>query len=509
MPLTRRQLLAASAVATLPWEARARDASKPHSELIVRTGQELAVLDPAYRINPAENTVNWCVFQRLIRFKPGSPAWELDAADSIEQVSPTVVEFTLRPDARFSDGTPVTADDVKFSFERIAHAPARGEPSPYKQDWGTLDHVEATSARAGRIVLTKPTANLWLSALPDGSGCIVPRAAVAKLGRRFREQPVGSGPYALAKFAPKQGVVLALRPAWTGPKPHFPAISMRTVTDPKTAELAFRSGELDFTELTPSTLSAVKGAPGMTVDQRPGLRFVWFSLNVEKPPLDKPEVREAIRYALDIDQIILAGYQGLAPRARALIMPQVLGYWKDAPAHKRDPARARALLAKAGVAVPLRLKLTVLNEPAFTTMAVVARSQAQEAGIVLELDAREGGAYWSAGKGEAGTALEIVLQRFNGKLDPGFNTQWFRSDQVGAWNWARWKSPDFDRLDDEAAGELDTAKRAALVIQQQRLMEASAAFVWLTYDVDLFAYRPWLKPAIMPTGSDWQLRDFM
>ncbi len=505
MTLSRRQMMASAGALALPGMAAAQ--AGPHDTLTVRVGVELAVLDPAYRINPYENGVSWAIFQRLVKFKPGSTEWEPDAAETIAQTSPTTVEFTLRDGLRFSDGSPLTTDDVKFSFERIARAPAGAEPSPYKQDWGTLDRVEALDARRGRIVLTRPTANFFRIALADGSGCIVPRAVVEKLGVRFRQAPVGSGPYALAKFEPKQGVTLQLRPGWPGAKPHFPTVVVRSVPDAKTAELAFKSGELDFTELTPSTVGAMKGVSGAVVDKRPGLRFVWISLNVEKPPLDNPKVRQAIAAALDPAQMILAGYQGMAPLARALIQPQVLGYWKDAPAPKRDVALAKRLLQEAGVPAP-HLKLTVLNDPAFTTMAVVAQAQAREAGIVLDVDARDGGTYWSSGKGDAGKQLDLVMQRFNGKLDPNFETQWFRSEQVGVWNWARWASPAFDRLDDQAASELDEAKRAAIVIEQQKLMAASGAFLWLTYDVDLFAYRSWLKPAIMPTGSDWQYADF-
>ena len=218
-------------------------------------------------------------------------------------------------------------------------------------------------------------------------------------------------------------------------------------------------------------------------------------------------VRRAIALGLDVNQMVLAGFNGLAPVARALIQPQVLGYWKDAPAPVRDVAQARRLLAEAGVVRP-KLKLTLLNQPAFQSMGLVAQAQLKEVGIDLELDVRDGGTYWSSGKGEAGKQLDLVLQRFNGKLDPNFDTQWFTSEQVGIWNWARWRCPEFDRLNAQAGIELDPAKRAALIVECQQLMAQSAAFVWLTYDVDLFATKTWLTPAIMPTGSDWQLSQF-
>ena len=504
---TRRTVLAGLA-GTLAAPHVARAQASPRTSYTLRIDRDVEQLDPAFRSSPQDGSVIWAVFQKLAKFLPGTTEWRLDAASDLRQVSDTVVEFTLRPGLMFSDGYgEMTAEDVKFSFERIGLSSGENL-SPYRADWSNLERVEVTGTHTGRIVMRKPTAHLWRIGILDGSGSIVSRKAIQAMGLGARQKPVGTGPYEMTQFEPKRQVLLRLRPDWAGPAPVFRDIAIRYVPDPKTAELAYRAGEIDFTELTPAVANALRTAPETVVAERPGLRFVWISLNTEKKPLDDPRVRRAIRMGLDVDQMLLAGYQGKAPRARALIQPAVTGHWPDAPAHKRDVAGAKRLLAEAGVAPGLRLKLTLLNQPAYQAMALVARSQLAEIGITIEVDARDGGSYWSSGKGDAGKSLDLVIQRFNGKLDPNFNTQWYRSDQVGVWNWARWASPEFDALDEQAAATLDEAARAALVIRMQQLMEESAAFVWLTYDVDIFAHRSWLKPAIMPTGSDWQLADF-
>ena len=494
--ISRRRLLAGSAVLA------ARPARAAPAYYTARIGQDIGSLDPAFRASPVDNSVIWAVFQRLVRFRAGSGGYENDAADSIRQTGDTTVDFTLKPGQMFTDGFgEMTADDVKFSFERIA---AGSPESPYRSDWANLDRVTLTGRYTGTIVMQRPTPFLWSIALADGSGCIVSRAAMAQRGDRAALSPVGSGPYRVARFEPQRLLLLTRNPGADAP---WTEIRLRTVQDPKTAELAFRAGELDFTELTPFTIDALRGAPDTRLTQHPGLRFVWISLNVEKKPLDDARIRQAIALGLDVDQMLLAGYNGLAARADALIQPQVTGHWPDAPVIRRDPARARALLAEAGMPA-LTLRLTLLNQPEFQTMALVARAQLAEIGIDLVLDVRDGGTYWSSGKGDAGRGLDLVLMRFNGKLDPNFNTQWFTSSQAGVWNWSRWRSPGFDRLNAEAASALDPAARAALVIRLQQLMAESHAFIWLTYDVDLFASKTWLQPAIMPTGSDWQFAQF-
>ena len=502
MPITRRTLVASTGALALPRLARAADA---HTTYTARSDREVASLDPAFRGSPEDGSIIWAVFQRLIRFKPGSTDWEYDAAAEIKQTSDTVVEFRLKPGQMFTDGYgEMTSDDVKFSFERVVRG---AKESPYKSDWANLDQVEVTGQYTGRIVMKQPTPYLYRIGLADGSGCIVSRAAMAKLGDRAGLAPVGSGPFRVASLQPRQSVRLATNPGYAGPPSRWAGITIRYVPDPQTAALAFRAGELDFTALTPSTINQLRGAADTHITQSPGLRFIWISMNVEKKPLNDPRVRQAIQLGVDVDQILLAGYNGLAPRANALIQPQVLGYWKDAPVLKRDVAGAKALLAAAGVPNP-RLKLTVLNQPVFQTIGLVVQAQLKQIGVDVVLDVRDSGTYWSAGAGDAGRELDMVLMRFNGKLDPNFDTQWFTSDQVGVWNWSRWRSPEFDRLNAQAGMTMDETKRAEMVVQLQKLMAASWAFLWLTYDVDLFASKTWLKPAVMPTGSDWQLAQF-
>jgi peptide/nickel transport system substrate-binding protein len=277
---------------------------------------------------------------------------------------------------------------------------------------------------------------------------------------------------------------------------------------PEDAELALRSGELDFAGLPPAIAEPLRSQTGITVTQQPGLANIWLGMNVEKAPFDNIKVRQAIRLALDVDQLLLAGYNGKAPRANALVMPQVLGHWADAPVYKRDVAAAKKLLAEAGHPNGFRTRITVLNQPAFQTMALVARALLQEVGITVEVDAQDGGSFWSAGKGEGAKNLDIFVLRFNGKLDPNFLAQWFVSDQIGTWNWQRWKNPQFDALLDQSSAELDPKKRTDLMLQAQKLMDESAAFVWLTYDVNFFASRAGVKPAILPSGIDWQLSAF-
>lgn len=499
--------LAALSAAPLGWPRRAAAARE---RFVARMERDIQNLDPAFRTSTVEANILRAVQQRLVRFKPGVFAWELDAAESIRQASPTVIEFTLRPGQRFTGGYgELTAEDVKFSFERFNNPPPGQKKASYASDWGQLEAVEVTGPLSGRIVLKKPAPALWLTTLADASGCIVSRRAFEAMGDKALTHALGSGPYLQAEWSPEQRYVLRANPEYGGTAPvRFPEIVLRPVPDGKTAEIAFRAGELDFTRIDITSLEPFRRMKGAALSTIDGIDYIWIGLNVEKPPLDDPRVRQAIRLAIDVDAALAAAYDGKVRRAKTLIPPQLLGHWAEAPLHKRDVAAARRLLGEAGHASGLKLTLTCLNQPAYKTAALVAQANLAEAGVGCDVRALDGGSFWSAGAGEAGKELELSLQLFKGKADPSFYTQWFTSSQVGEWNWQRWRSPEYDRLHEAAASTLDPQERTKAFVRMQQLMDDSAAFIWLTHDALAFAAQAWLRPAVLPNGNDWQLAYF-
>jgi peptide/nickel transport system substrate-binding protein len=504
--LDRRGLLAgASALGLVGSLAPARAQAKV---LSIRINKDIGSLDPAFRTGPQDANIFKSVYQRLVMQKLNSAEMELDAASEVKQVSPTLIEFTLKPNQMFTDGFgEMTAEDVKFSFERFLKPAADGKSSPYKADWSGLTSVEVTGKYTGKINLSQANAGLFAIALGDGSGCIVSQKAMAARGAEYALKPVGSGPYQVVSVEKQRGATLRRNPNFSGPAPAYEEINVRFIQDPKTAELALRSGELDFAVLPPNIAEPMRGTAGITVETHPGLAYLWLGINVEKAPFNDIRVRQAIRLAVDVDQMLLAAFNGKAPRLNALIMQPVVGHWAEAPVYKRNIAEAKALLAAAGQA-SFKTRVTIVNQPIFQTMALVMQAQLREVGIDLQIEALDGGAFWKSGDGDAGKNLDMYMTRFNGKLDPNFLMQWFTKSQIGVYNWQRFDSPAYDQLTAAAIVELDPAKRAELVIKAQQEMDKSAAFVWLTNDVAYVARRSSVKPAVLPGAIDWQLDRF-
>src|SRR5215208_4862532 len=231
--LNRRQVLAGTAATGLvgtvaPGRGAQAQTSGPRTSITVRVDRDLTNLDPAERIGPGDGNAIRTVHQRLMRQKANSADLELDAAAEVNQTSPTVIEFRLKPGQMFSDGFgEMTAEDVKFSFERIGLAAPGGKEATYKGDWVNLERVEVTGPLTGRIVLSKPRANLFDIAIGDVSGCIVSKKAVEQRGGEIALKPVGSGPYQVAALERQRGALLKRHAGYAGPKPAYEEIAVR------------------------------------------------------------------------------------------------------------------------------------------------------------------------------------------------------------------------------------------------------------------------------------------
>jgi peptide/nickel transport system substrate-binding protein len=510
--LSRRQFIKASAYlgAAAPLLSLANtEAVALGDKLTLRVARDLQNLDPGNRTGPVEVNVILAVYQGLIRPKLGTLEFENDAAASIKQVSDTVIEFTLKDGLMFSGGFgQVTAEDVKFSFERFIKPGPDGKKVAFADDWASLESVEVTSPLSGKIHLKNPSAALWTITLADGSGVIISEKAFKKFDGKISANLIGSGPYVLSEATPGTRFVLKANSDFKGPKPRFEEIDLRPITELRTAELAFLGKELDFTQIDPVRADEVGKSAGTKIIKQPGIDYVWIGPNIAKAPFDKPDVREALRLAIDVDAIIAGAYNNLAPRADAILAPALLGYWKDAPSRARDVTKAKALLEKVGLGSGFKTRLTLLNNSVFQAIAAIVQANLAEVGIELEVDARDGGAYWALGENDASRELDLSLVEYPGKMDGGFQMQWFTSSQIGLWNWQRWSNPEFDALLVKAGKTMDDEERGRIYVQMQKLMDESAAFIWITHNVYAFATADTLHPAILPSGSNLLLQDF-
>lgn len=508
---TRRQFLLGSVAATtmpfvlgLPAAFAAADDS-----VTLRMPDDISNLDPAYRVGPVEGNILRAVCQGLVRFKPGSLDWQPDAAKSIKQNSDTEIEFELNPGQMFHGGYgEMTAEDVKFSFERFITPDAKGVMVPYADDFSALDHVEVTGTYTGKLILKHAAPAIWVIALCDGSGVILSKKAVAALGDGITTKAIGSGPYVFKDWKPREQVVLEANPDYEGgDTPSFRQIILKPILEPRTALLSLLAHEVALTEVDVTAEDELAKYSDITPVRMEGIDYTWISMNVAKGALADLRVRQAIRLGVDIPTVIAGAYGGKVGRANALLAPPLLGYWPDAPVYAPDVTAARALLAEAGQS-SLALTFACLNDATSQAIAQIVQANLAEIGVTLTINAMDPGAYWAMGSADGSKDLDLSLVTFASKFDPSFQTQWFLASQIGLWNWQRWASPEFDQLHAEAAATTATDKRQEKYVRMQQLLDESASCIWITHGVHLFGHAKSLTPSILPTGLDWQLRFF-
>jgi len=310
----RRQVLAGSlglGAATLA--APRLGAAQDEKVVRIRYKADIKVIEPAGNQVVDEQFIIYATQSNLITWAPGEKwVWQLDAAESIEQVDDTHVAFTLRPGIMFTNGYgELTAEDVKYSLERMMNPELNATD---RQEFEQFDHVEVTGTHSGVIVTKGPVATMWTGILPRYFCAIVSKKAWEEIGATTRtllpnEIPCFGGPYVLAEWVPGQRVVLTRNDLWNGEPVYYDRIEYILIPDDKVAELAYEAGEVDITQISIGSAATYRDNPLPDTDLyvRPTTGFVWVGMNVDHAPYDNILVREAVRKAVAENRISVFG----------------------------------------------------------------------------------------------------------------------------------------------------------------------------------------------------------
>ena len=460
-------------------------AATPKDVLVIGIAGDVDNLDPHVTMTNRSWAVTYPAYQRLVRYKVengvGSTEVEPDLATGWTVSDDGLVwTFTLRRTARFADGTPVDANAVVYSFNRmlaIGEGPADSFP--------TLAKVEAVDDYTVRFTLSEPFAPFLLTLANNGAAIINPRleeyAQGGDLGRGYlAEHTMGSGPYQVERWDKDQQIRLVPNPYYDGPAPAFRMVVFQVIKDPSARRLQLERGDIDIAEALPlDQLERLRNMPGIRVEDHPSLRVTYLYLNNRRAPLNDPRVRQAISYAVDYDAIIQGVMLGNAVQMRGPV-PQ--GMWSHDPElfqYRRDLDKARALLREAGVS---GLRLGYLYSPVYPEweqIGLALQAQLAEVGIQLELQPY---AYATMramlGDGEFDIAVGNWTPDF---ADPYmFMNYWFDSANGGLpGNRSFYSNPEVDRLIRQAAVVTDIAERTRLYREAQRIVVEEAAYVYL------------------------------
>ena len=451
-------------------------AAQSTDELRIATWEDVSTFDPGWMTSgERELMIMSCLFNGLVKYQEGS--WDIapDLAESWELAADKKsVVFHLKQGVKFHKGFgEMTAADVKFSYERILDPALK---SPEKGQWEQLDHVEIMDDYTVKIIFKAPVVNLFTSLLPMNSGYIVSKKAVEKLGHAaFGKNPVGTGPYELESWKPKQKITLKAFADYFGPAPKTATLKFIPIVEDASCETALQTGEIHVGRSSMINFKRFEKNPRFQVVTKPAMKTYWLGMTVSHPPFDSLELRQAFRYAVNVDNIVEAAFYGTAQRAHTVLHPGLPDYWKDAPVYNQDIAKAKALMAKAGKPDGFQVKLFIPSNDAERIMAEVIKAEAAKAGIEVIIEVKEIGACNEAiNKGLS----DAYLQFYTATIDPNYIMQWFAGE---SWNPSQWRNADYTAAIKTAAGELNEAKRHQLYIDAQKLTDQDAWAIWLTH----------------------------
>ncbi len=445
-------------------------------ELKIAMWEDVSTFDPGWMTSgERELVIMSCLYNGLVKYKEGS--WEVvpDLAESWE-ISPDgkAVTFKLRKGVQFHKGFgEMTAEDIKFSFERIIDPAVK---SPEKGQWELLDHVEVVDKYTAKLFFKSRKVTLFTSVLPMNTGYIVSKKAVESMGHeKFGKNPVGTGPYALASWKPKQHVKLLAFNNYWGKTPKINKMTFLPIVEDSTCETALKTGEIQVGRSSMITFGSFEKNSKFKVYSKPALKTYWLGMTVNKPPFDKLELRQAFRYAVNVDSLVEAAFYGTAKRANTVLPPGLPDYWADAPVYNQDIKKAKSLMKKAGKPDGFTVNLFVPANDAERIMAEVIKADAAKAGIEVIIEVKEIGAFnEAANKGQT----DAYIQFYTSTIDPNYIMQWFAGE---SWNPSQWRNAKFTNLIKAGASEADPQKRHQIYEDAQKLTDKDAWAIWLTH----------------------------
>ncbi|OPG13620.1 peptide ABC transporter substrate-binding protein [Microbispora sp. GKU 823] len=423
-------------------------------------------------------------------------------ASSVERTSPTTYVYRLRPDARFHDGTPVTADDVLHSIEMARDAKVSPATAAY---WANLKKAEKTGD--AEVTLTAKAADVAFAWLPSNADAlwIAPKTAWENAKSGFgtpQALPVGTGPYKVTGFVPDSYVEFSRVDTWHGTRPKIAKIRFEFVPDENTRLLAWKAGKADMALNVPLAQSRQwEGAAGTRVVYAPDRSYAGLTFNTKAAPFDDVHVRRAVAHAVNREAIVGKILRGHGQVATALSTPEQFGgLWTPQEATRRlaavpqyayDLEKAKQEVAQSKVPNGFSASLSYPNTgPHLGTAAQAFAADLKKIGVTIEVKELPI-EQWLAELN--GFPPLSYMWYFNTTGDPGELASWF----LGEGNPAKYANDTITATMAKATAEADPAKRADLLIEAQTAQAADLAYLPL-----------WWGQAATAFGSAIGVRDY-
>jgi peptide/nickel transport system substrate-binding protein len=498
-------LLPALLAAFAAWPAPA--AAQPKKGGVLRVGlyHDATNMDPGTSTNVPAIRVRNQVYETLL-------AWDKDVnlqpmlADRYEASADGLTyTFALRKGVKFHDGSAFTAEDVKFTFERLLKV------SPRKSNLAMIDRIEVVDPHTVRFRL-KHAGPLFLQGVAMWFSQITPKQNSEQQLQKHGQilDPVGTGPYRVADW--KRGQQMRLvRFADYVPRPEPPSglagqkiayldeVVYIPVKDNKIRMLSLEQGEVDYAQqVPPEEAQRLAADPSLEVKSVPGTNWSAIYFNATLKPTASKAMRQAVALAINYDELNKAAFWGRGTVNNSLI-PEAQAGWRT-PEHKAgfktDIPRVKRLLQEAGYQGE-ELVFQTSNEPVYDLLSQNLQAQLKRAGINIKLNVLESAAHSAAlyvrssqNKAPTWHMGLLVSMAFRPDPDMHYYTRGHSSAHVGMW-----KLEAYDALVEKARAVPGVAERRRMYAQAHQMLIEEVPFIVLLDEPYIDAYRKTVKGA--------------
>jgi peptide/nickel transport system substrate-binding protein len=442
-------------------------------------------LDPRVGLDAQSERIDALMFENLLSrdehlsVKPGlAERWEIP--------DPKTYIFHLHRGVHFSDGRPLTARDVKWSFDSLIEGKIRSTKSG---TYRFVDHIDAPDDYTVIFHLKQPWAALLWNVAGGGGMGIVPYGS----GPEFSQHPIGSGPFRFVSAEQDKEVVIERNDNYWGEKAKLDRVRFAVVPDTTTRALELRKGSADveINALTPDMVFALKRETPLQMLHGPGTVLAYMAFNLRDPILKDVRVRQAIAYALNRERYLHYVWP-FARLAASVLPPESWAYDSEVTHYSYDPAKARALLDEAGYkpvnGVRFHLTMKTSTEESSRTMAAVFQQQLRDVGIALDIRSFEFATFFS--DVSHGEFQVYSLRWIGGNEDPDIFEYAFDTARIipkGA-NRQYYGNSRVDALIEQASTELDQNVRKRDYAEIQQILAEDLPYVNLWYFDNVMVY---------------------
>lgn len=441
------------------------------------TGAESSI-NPLNTLGHSESYWAWDALTYVDPTKNGAISPKL--ASSWKRLDDVTVEFKLRPNVKFSDGTTMTADDVKFSFDTTI-----SEKLAVYSLLNTVARVDVVDPQTVRITTAQPDPLLERKTALQ---FIVPQAAYSKVGTRgFDQAPVGTGRYMITKYQPGQAINLKANPhSWAG-QPATPNVVYQMFTNVDATVNALQAGQVDILYLGggTSTLEMLQSSGQYNSLSAPSGGPRNLKLDTTKPPFSDQRVRMAMIYAIDVPTLMNTVNKGFGtPLPGQLATPQVFGYNPNVKAYGYDQKKAKDLLAQAGYANGFQTDIaSAVN---YHDLMVGIAGYLQKVGINATVVDEDGPTFVKEFYAGSSHAIYMYGANFSPLYDMDLTFRWMTAPLPPTPGKREWVDPRWDSMLSQERTTIDTGQRQKILQDMGQYLHEQAPVVPL--DSQDFAY---------------------